>query len=179
MKLIKAVLALIALSFTLNGHAALSDEEYMEFTEALGAGNLKVVKKFIEADPKLVNEKFFAWEPLQMTASKGHLNVVKYLIGKGADKDYVHPASQNTAFHMAAFTCDASIMRMAAEQGLAQSCNKELIKYLADQGVDVNKKLKGDVSIVRYFRDQKQAEMVTFLESLGVKDDGCQEDKCF
>ena len=46
-----------------------------------------------------------------MAASKGQMEVVKYLISKGADKDYVHPASQNTAFHMAAFIGDEKLMR--------------------------------------------------------------------
>lgn len=162
MKMLKGLLAVLAITFSLSSFAALNDEDYMVFTEALNTGNTKVVKKFVEADPKLVNEKFFAWEPLQMAASKGHLDTSKYLVEKGADKDYVHPASQNTAFHMAAF-----------------SGNKELIKYLAGAGVDVNKKLKGDVSLVRYFKDQGQPEMVELLESLGVKNDGCQEEKCF
>jgi uncharacterized protein len=162
MKFIKALFAMVTLSFTLNGFAALSDEDYMTFTQALSDGETKVVKKFVEADPKLVNEKFFAWEPLQMAASKGRLDTVKYLLEKGADKNYVHPASQNTAFHMAAF-----------------SGNTELIKLLATSGADVNLKLKGDVSLIRYFRDQGQPDMVKLLESVGVKDDGCQEEKCF
>jgi uncharacterized protein len=161
MKLFKAMFAMVVLSFTLNGFA-MEDEAYMEFTEALSNGNTKVVKKYIDADPKLVNEKFFAWEPLQMAASKGHLETVKYLVEKGADKDYVHPASQNTAFHMAAF-----------------SGNTALVKYLAEKGANVNLKLKGDVSLIRYFRDQNQPDMVKLMESVGVKDDGCQEEKCF
>jgi ankyrin repeat protein len=97
-----------------------------------------------------------------MAASHGNLDTVKYLIAKGADKNYVHPASQNTAFHMAAF-----------------SGNIELIKFLAASGVDVNLKLKGDVSLIRYFRDQEQPDMVKLMESVGVKDDGCQDEKCF
>lgn len=161
MKMLKSLIAVLMFAFSLNGFA-LNDDEYMEFTGALSAGNLQTIKKYVEADPTIVNQKFFAWEPLQMTASKGHLEASKYLVGKGADKDYVHPASQNTAFHMAAF-----------------SGNKELVKYFATAGADVNKKLKGDVSLVRYFKDQGQQEMVELLESLGVKNDGCQEEKCF
>jgi uncharacterized protein len=161
MKSIKCLLALVALSFSLQAFA-LSDEDYMEFTEALTGGNVKVVKKFVEADPTLVNQKFFAWEPLQMAASKGQMDVVKYLISKGADKDYVHPASNNTAFHMAAFIGDEKLMR-----------------YLAAQGADVNKKLKGDVSLIRYFREEHNEKMVAVLTELGTKDDGCKEEKCF
>lgn len=161
MKSIKVLLALFSLSFALQAFA-LSDEDYMEFTEALTGGNVKVVKKFVDAEPSLVNQKFFAWEPLQMAASKGRLDVVKYLISKGADKDYVHPASHNTAFHMAAFIGDT-----------------ETMKYLASVGADVNKKLKGDVSLIRYFKEEKNQPMVDLLTQLGTKDDGCQEEKCF
>lgn len=161
MNMFKAILAIVALSFSLNSFA-LTDEEYLDLTDALSTGNTKVVKKYMEADPTLVNQKFFAWEPLQMAASHGNLDTVKYLLTKGADKNYVHPASQNTAFHMAAF-----------------SGNVELIKLLAASGADVNLKLKGDVSLIRYFRDQEQPDMVKLMESVGVKDDGCQDDKCF
>jgi ankyrin repeat protein len=161
MNMFKAILAMVALSFSLNSFA-LTDEEYLDLTDAISTGNTKVVKKYMDADPSLINQKFFAWEPLQMAASHGNLDIVKYLIAKGADKNYVHPASQNTAFHMAAF-----------------SGNVELIKFLAASGVDVNLKLKGDVSLIRYFRDQGQPDMVKLMESVGVKDDGCQDEKCF
>lgn len=161
MKLFKCLLALLSLSFALNAFA-LTDDEYMEFSSAITDGNMKVVKKYIEADPALVNQKFFAWEPLQMAASKGQLEVVKYLIAKGADKDYMHPTSHNTAFHLAAFIGDV-----------------ELLKYLASVGVDVNKKLKDNVSLIRYFREENDPKMVELLTKLGTKDDGCQEEKCF
>lgn len=161
MKSIKAGLMLLSLLFTLNAFA-LTDEEYMEFTESLTSGNVKVVKKFVEADPTLVKQKFFAWEPLAMAASKSQFETVKYLVSKGADKDYVHPASQNTAFHMAAFNNDA-----------------KTLKFLAASGADVNKKLKGDVSLIRYFTEQGDQAMVKLLTELGVKNDGCHEEKCF
>lgn len=161
MNMFKAILAMVALGFSLNSFA-LTDEEYLDLTDAISTGNTKVVKKYMDADPKLVNEKFFAWEPLQMAAAKGYLETVKYLVAKGADKNYVHPVSQNTAFHMAAF-----------------SGNEALIKFLAESGADVNLKLKGDVSLIRYFLDQGQPDMAKLMESVGVKDDGCQDEKCF
>ena len=46
------------------------------------------------------------------------------------------------------------------------------------QGADVNKKMRGDVDIIRVVRDLGNTKMVELLESLGVKNDGCQEQKC-
>lgn len=162
MNMIKALFAVLAISFSLNSFA-LTDEEYMEFTQALEDGNTKVVKKYVDADPKLVNEKFFAWEPLQMAATKGRLDTVKYLVEKGADLNYAHPASKMTAFHLAAF-----------------DGYEDVVKYLAAKGADVNIKMKGDVSLIRVMKDEgpRADSMVKLLNSLGVKDDGCQE-KCF
>lgn len=165
MNMFKVILAMAVLGFSLNSFA-LTDDEDMDLRDALATGNTKAVKKYMDAEPKLVNAKFFAWEPLQMAASKGNLEgsleTVKYLLAKGADKDYVHPTSQNTAFHMAAF-----------------SGNVALIKLLAESGANVNLKLKGDVSLIRYFRDIEQPDMVKLMESVGVKDDGCLDEKCF
>lgn len=162
MNMIKALFAVVAISFSLNSFA-LTDDEYMEFTEALASGNTKVVKKYVEADPKLINEKFFAWEPLQMAATKGKFDTVKYLVEKGADLNYAHPASKMTAFHLAAF-----------------DGYEDIVKYLAAKGADVNIKMKGDVSLIRVMKDEgpRAENMVKLLTSLGVKDDGCQE-KCF
>ena len=61
----------------------------------------------------------------------------------------------------------------------AFSGQEEMAKFLAGAGADVNVKLKGDVSLVRYFRDEGSAHMVEFMTSLGVKDDGCMEQQCF
>jgi len=53
------------------------------------------------------------------------------------------------------------------------------MKYLASAGADVNIKLKGDVSLVRYFKEENDQKMVDLLTALGTKNDGCQEEKCF
>ena len=86
---------------------------------------------------------------------------MKYLTEKGADINYIHPVTRMTGFHHAAF-----------------NGNKEMAKYIADKGADINKKLKGDVSIVRALKDDGKEEMAKFLITLGVSEEGC-EGKCF
>jgi uncharacterized protein len=159
--MLKALIAVLTLSFSLSSFA-LTDEDQLAYTYALSDGDLKVVQKTIKEDPKAVNEKSFGWTPLQMAANKNQVEIVNYLMSKGADLNYLHPIAQHTAFHLAAFNGFTDTM-----------------KALAKGGADVNVKLKGDVSLIRYFRDEGNEKMVTFLKELGVKDDGCLEDKCF
>jgi uncharacterized protein len=161
MNMLKALIAVLTLSFSLTSHA-LTDEDSLAYTYALSDGDLKVVQKIIKTDPKAVDEKSFGWSPVQMSANKNQVAIVNYLISKGADLNYIHPIAHHTAFHLAAFNGFTDTM-----------------KALAKGGADVNIKLKGDVSLIRYFRDEGNEQMVTFLKELGVKDDGCLDEKCF
>ena len=159
MKMIKAILAILAISFSLNA-IAITDDESVEFTGACNDGDLKVVKKYVDHGLN-VNELYFGWSPLQMAATKGHLDIFKYLLAHGADINYTHPVSRMNSFHLAAFDNHADI-----------------VKFMAEKGADINQKMKGDVSLIRVIRDEGNTKMVDLLLSLGVKDDGC-EDKCF
>jgi ankyrin repeat protein len=159
--MLKALFAVLALSFSLNS-LALTDEESLQFTDAVTEGKLKVVQKFVKAEPTLINEKIFGWSPLQMAANKNDAAMVKYLLSKGAEINYIHPIANHTAFHLAALN------------GM-----KDMMKLLASNGADVNIKLKGDVSLIRYFRDENKPDMIEVLTSLGVKDDGCLDEQCF
>lgn len=157
----KALFAVLALSFSLSS-LALTDDESLEFNDAVTEGKLKIVQKYVNADPSAANFKTFGWSPLQMAANKGNVEMVNYLLSKGADINYIHPTANHTAFMLSAF-----------------NHQEEMVKLLAKSGADVNVKLKGDVSLIRYFRDEGDTKMVELLTSLGVKDDGCQEDHCF
>jgi ankyrin repeat protein len=161
MKLISTLFAALVLSFSINA-MALTDDESLEYTEAITSGNLKIVKKYVEADAKNVDLKSFAWSPIQMAANKNQIETVKYLISKGGDINYIHPLSNNTAFHLAALN------------GF-----DDMVKLLAKSGANINEKLKADVSIIRVLRDLDNKHMVELLTSLGVKDDGCQDERCF
>lgn len=162
MKLLKVLLAALVLSFSFNAMAAkaLTDDESVEFAQAIGEGNLKVVKKYVDAGVD-VNVSYFAWPPLLMAASKNQLELVKYFAEHGANLDYAHPVNKLTAFHHAAY-----------------NNNEAMLKFLAEKGADVNKKMRGDVDIIRAMTDSGNDKMVVFLKTLGVKDDGCQEQKC-
>lgn len=159
--MLKTLFAVLALSFSLNS-LAITDDEQVEFSDGLTEGKMKVVEKFVKADANIVNEKFFGWSPIQMASNKGQIEVVKYLLSKGADINYMHPVAHHTSFHLAAL-----------------NGHIELAKFLASKGADVNAKLKADVSLIRYFRDAGSPEMVKIMTDLGVKDDGCTEGKCF
>jgi hypothetical protein len=156
--MLKALFAVLALSFSLSSFA-LTDDESVEFADALTSGNLKLVQKYVAKEPAVVNNKIFAWSPIQMAANNDRLDVIKYLVEKGAEKNYQHPLTKMTAFHLAAY------------DGF-----EDIVKYLAEKGADVNLKMKGDVSILRAVKDEGNTKMVELLTSLGVKDDGCQED---
>lgn len=161
MNFFRVLVLALAFSFPLSSMAQLTDDDHMRYTEALRDGNVKLVKKYLDGDAK-PNDKFFGWSALQIAATKGQLKVVELLVERGAELDYQHPISKNTAFHMAAF-----------------GGYSDVVKYLAAKGADVNIKMRADVSILRAVRDEGNTKMVELLSSLGVKDDGCQEEKCF
>lgn len=161
MKWIKATLLMLVFGFSINA-LALNDDDEMAFKDALQNGDMKKVAHFVKQEPGVVNEKFFGWSPIQMATNSNQIEVVKYLISKGGDVNYVHPNANHSAFHLAAF-----------------NGSKEMMKVLAASGANVNEKLKGGVSLIRYFRENNDDDMVKFLTDLGVKDDGCSDEKCF
>ncbi len=161
-KFFKMLLAVVVLGFSINTMAAtqLTDDQSVEFTDAVGKGDMKLIKKYIESGVD-VNATYFAWSPVQMAATKGQFDAVKYLAEKGANLNYQHPMTKMTAFHLAAY-----------------DGYDKVVKYLATHGADVNIKMRADVDIIRVVRDTGNTKMVDLLTSLGVKNDGCQDEKC-
>ena len=122
MKLISILLAALVLSFSINA-MAMSDDDSLEFVDAITSGNMKIVKKYVEADAKYANEKSFAWSPIQMAANKNQLEAVKYLVSKGGDINYIHPLSHNTALHLAAFNGFDDMVKLLAASGADVNIN--------------------------------------------------------
>ncbi len=160
MKMIKALILAAAISIPMSALAQVTDEEYVPYTEALQNGDIKLVKKMLATDAG-VNDVYFGWSALQIAANKGQLEIVKLLIDKGANINYQHPISKNTALHLAAL-----------------SNYPEVVKYLISKGADVNIKLRAGVSLIRPLRDEGNLAMIELLKAAGTSEEGC-EGECF
>ena len=161
MKIIKALLVAAALLMPAISFAEMASDDQVIYTQALRDGDVKIVQKYLDSGVG-VNDLYFAWSALQIAANQGKMNVIKLLLDKGADINFRHPITKLTALQLAAY-----------------ENFPEVVKFLAARGADVNAKMRGDVSIVRGIRDTGNTKMVELLTSLGVKDDGCLEEKCF
>ena len=161
MKFLPRLLAISVAIFSLNA-LALNDDQELEFTGAVNDGDLKTVKMYIETTDVKIDDSYFAWTPFLMTAAKGQLEVMEYLVSKGANITYTHPITEFNALHHAAF-----------------NGHKAMVDYLVKIGIDKTKKLKGDVSIIRALKEDGKPKMTEYLLSIGFVDDGCQEVRCF
>ncbi|MFW5431744.1 MAG: ankyrin repeat domain-containing protein [Methylophilaceae bacterium] len=160
MQWIKTALLAMALCLPFNA-SAMTDVDEEIWREAVINGEMETVQKFVKADPGVVNDKIFGWSPLQMAANTNQLATVKYLIDNGAELDYLQPNALHTSFHLAAFN------RMT-----------DMTTLLAKAGADVNIKLRNNFSLIQFFREEGDPEMMKHLTSLGVKDDGCKGEYC-
>ena len=161
MKVLSSLLAIFVAVFSLNA-LALNDAQELEFTGAVNEGDLKTVKRYVETTDVKLEDSYFAWTPFLMAAAKNQLKVMEYLVEKGAKITYIHPITRFNALHHAAF-----------------NGSKPMVDYLVKMGIDKTQKLKGDVSIIRALREDGKEKMAEYLLSIGFKDDGCQEERCF
>ena len=157
--IIKGFVSLL-LAVSLNA-SALADPQELEFIGAVNSGDMKIVKMYVETMNVDLEDSYFAWTPFLMAAAKKQLGVVKYLKEKGVNINYTHPVTRFNALHHAAFNKD-----------------KAMVKYLIEVGIEQNN-LKGNVTLIRALDQDGKADMAKYLISLGVKDDGCKEKKCF
>ena len=161
MKVLSSLLAIFVAVFSLNA-LALNDDQELEFTGAVNEGDLKTVKRYVETTDVKLEDSYFAWTPFLMAAARNQLKVMEYLVEKGAKITYIHPITRFNALHHAAF-----------------NGSKSMVDYLVKMGIDKTQKLKGDVSIIRALREDGKEKMAEYLLSIGFKDDGCQEERCF
>lgn len=97
-------------------------------------GDLQGVKRCIEQDGVDINYTSSGETALIRASYKGHLEIVKYLISKGADMDF-------------AFNDRSTALIWASDKG-----HLEIVKVLVENGADLNKKsggIFGDTALIR------------------------------
>lgn len=160
MRLIKTLLLAVVLLLPTTVFA-LTDDEQIELSTAVGNDEVAVAKKYLAAGLE-VNKPVFGWSWLQVAANKNSLKVVKLLVEAGAALDYKHEITKMTALTLAAY-----------------NGHTEVVKYLLSKGANPNINLRGDVSILRILRDEGKIEMHDLLKANGAREEGCEDDKCF
>ena len=115
MKALSILLTIFITSFSFNV-LALNDDQELEFTGAVNDGDLKTVKRYIETTDVNIDDSYFAWTPFLMTAAKNQLEIMKYLVSKGADISYTHPITKFNALHHAAFNGSKSMVDYLVEK---------------------------------------------------------------
>lgn len=125
--------------------------------DAAYEGDLDDVTAAVGQDPSLVNSRFpDGSTPLLMAVYGGHLEVVKYLVSRGADINAFDTTYRYTPLHAAAYVdntdiaeylvskgADVDVKTAAGETPLylaANSGNVDLVKTLISYGADVGAK---------------------------------------
>lgn len=155
------MLAVLLTAVCLNANAV-TDEEQMDFTNALGDGNMVVVSDYISSKKININTPSFGLTPLQVAVNQNQVKVVKYLLQQGANINIQHPVTNMTA--LAAAVSDD---------------NLTMAELLLSNKADTSIKMNGDVSVLRLSNDSGFKEMSALLIKNGAKDDGCSDEKCF
>lgn len=152
MKMIKVLVMAMVLSLPMMARAELDNEAQIAMSNALGSGDIKIVKQYLDSGVD-VNNTYFAWSGLQIATNHDQLKMVKFLVERGADVNYTHPVTKMTALSMAAF-----------------NGNQEIVKYLISKGANVNVTLKDGASLVYALRDLGHGEMADLLVAAGAKE---------
>jgi len=104
-----------AILIILSAQASQSSSE--EIFKAAAEGDLVKVKALVEKDPELVKARDEEEStPLHGAAAAGHLDIVEYLLSKGADIDARNNANQNPLFY-AAYNGKAAIVNLLLDKG--------------------------------------------------------------
>ena len=121
-----------------------------DLNEAVASGDLVLVKKLLEGDPSLLNQKNAdAFTPLNLACERGQAGVADYLIKQGADP-YIGDRENSMPLHLAAI-----------------SGSIECIELLLDKGVDINLVDDNGMTPLLFALSRGQKDAATYLINAG------------
>lgn len=118
--------------------------------KAAAKGDLAKVKALLKKDAKQVNaDDRNNKEPLHWAAEKGHLELVEFLISKGADVNAKNVEDETPLHYSAGYGC------------------KDIVKLLVSKGAAVNEKTKRGHTPLSYATMRNQVDIIKFLIANG------------
>jgi ankyrin repeat protein len=162
------------------------------FAAAKG-NNLEYVKKFVEADPKLVNERSALKDtPLHWATSCGCTEIVKYLVEKGADVN-AQNLTGKTPLHLATLRSNKDYMKLfiAAKANpnikaddptddssgetclhfAVARCKPDIVELLLEAKADVKATTKSGATALEYAKKRDRTDLVKLLQKYGATDE--------
>jgi ankyrin repeat protein len=153
-------------------------EVFKNIFDAAGKGYVEDVRYFIEQKGIDVNAKdnLFGWTPLLHAVSDKNIEVVKFLISKGA---YLVPVmlvwSAGRGDELAKILVSAGADVNARDSGLAPfhsaalNGDIEFAKFIYSKGADVNVKDNDGKTPLDFAEEKGKTEMIEYLKSVGGK----------
>ncbi len=158
--------------------------------DAAKQGDLAKVQALVGKNPELVKAKDQNQRtPLYIAAAEGHLNIVEYLIEKGADVNAWNNAHQNPLLS-AAYYGHSEIVNLLLEKGAefkeqdiygrnvlhypAREGYPKVVEILVKKGLDINQEDRGGVTPLRFAIERGHTEIIDIfitLKALDVESD--------
>ncbi len=123
------------------------------FVDSAAAGNLEVVKLFVQAGMSVDTAKSSKWPALHMAV--GHLEVVQYLVGQGASLTATDTNGE-TALHMAANRSYLAVVKYLA-----------VVQYLVGQGASPTATSPSGYTPLHYAANRGSLAVVQYLVGQG------------
>lgn len=169
-----AVFLFLASLFIINSQAFQASSE--EIFKAAAEGDLAKVQALIEKNPELVKARDEeASTPLHGAAAAGHIEIVEYLLSKGADIDARNNANQNPLLY-AAYNGRAPVVRLLLDKGAdfkqpdrygrtilhypVREGHRDVVEILMKNGMDIMVEDGMAVSPLRYAVEGGHADII-------------------
>lgn len=162
------------------------EELIQELVTAAEEGDICTVRSLVERDVPLDCEDVFMHTALVGASSKGHIDVVRYLLENGADvnvagicEDFYERLGGDTALMYASAKGHSDVVEALIENGadvneitflgwtaLTRACSNgqiNVVRLLVEKGADVNLGDKQGVTPLMFASDMNHVDIVRFL----------------
>ncbi len=175
-KIFGKIALLLSLSITLFFFSLAFQTSHEEIFKAAAEGSLAKVQELVEKDPELIKARDGEeCSPLHRASEAGHIDIVKYLLSRGADIDSRNNANQSPLLY-AAFRGKPAIVSLLLEKGAdfraldrygrtvlhypVREGHKDVVEILVKKGMSITVEDGMGVSPLRFAIERGHAEIM-------------------